>query len=538
MNNKENKPLTAYFCMEYGLDESFKIYSGGLGILAGDILKAAHDLDMPMVGIGILWRQGYDRQVIAENGKPMDCFPEYSYDFLKDTGVMVEVNIRNRPVKIKVWMCDQFGNVPLYLLDTNVDGNADRLITGQLYGWFNEERIAQEMILGIGGVRALRALGINPQVYHFNDSHPMFAGFELIREQMKYGLSFEKAKAKIRKHITFTTHTPVEAGNEKHDHVLLRYMGAYNSLNYRQVMSIGGSPFNMTVAGLRLSYMANGVAQLHGETAKKMWSYVEDAAPIIAITNGVHNGTWQDKNVYAAYKAGEGLLSAHMDAKRNMIDEIEKRNGIKLDENTLTIGFARRAASYKRGDLIFGNMDLIEPLLNQNKLQIIFSGKAHPNDLEGKAIVAKMYEMSCKYPNAIVFLQDYDMHIGAMLTRGCDVWLNNPRRPMEASGTSGMKAAMNGVLNFSVLDGWWPEGCEHGVNGWQIGSGYEGPNQDEHDRESLYNVLFNEVIPIYYDNKDKWEDMMKNSIAMSTEKFSAARMVNEYYDLMYSKCGE
>ncbi len=530
------KPLCAYFCMEYGLDPSFKIYSGGLGILAGDILKAAHDLEMPMVGVGILWRQGYNRQVIHENGRPMDCFPEYRYDFLKDTGVEVSVDIRGRAVRAKVWLCDCFGNVPLYLLDTNLPDNNDSLLTGQLYGWFNEERIAQEMILGIGGVRALEALHIQPDLYHFNDSHPAFAGLELIRREMeKENVTFQEARQSVRKSIVFTTHTPVEAGNEVHSHDLLEYMGAYNGLDKEDLVELGGDPFNMTVASLRMSYMANGVAQLHGETARKMWEKVEDSAPILAITNGVHNGTWQDVDVYRAYREEGDLLAAHKQAKRKMIDEIERRNGVRLKEDALTIGFARRAAPYKRGNLIFGRMEVVEPLLKEGKLQIIFSGKAHPNDLTGKEIVAEYYAMSQKYPESIVFVQDYDMTVGALLTRGCDVWLNNPRRPMEASGTSGMKAAMNGVLNLSVLDGWWPEGCEHGVNGWQIGDGYEGEDQDEVDRESLYKVLLTEVIPTYYEDKEKWAKMMRASISMATDRFSAARMVHEYYDLMYSK---
>ncbi len=530
------RPSVAYFCMEYGLDPSFKIYSGGLGILAGDILKAAHDLEMPMVGVGILWRQGYNRQVIHENGRPMDCFPEYRYDFLKDTGVEVSVEIRGREVRAKVWLCDCFGNVPLYLLDTNLPDNNDSLLTGQLYGWFNEERIAQEMILGIGGIRALEALHMKPDLYHFNDSHPAFAGLELIRREMeKDGITFQEARESVRRSIVFTTHTPVEAGNEVHSHDLLQYMGAYNGLDKEDIIDLGGDPFNMTVASLRMSYMANGVAQLHGETARKMWAKVEDAAPILAITNGVHNGTWQDAQVYSAYREEGDLMAAHGEAKRKMIDEIERRNGVRLKEDVLTIGFARRAAPYKRGNLIFGRMEVVEPLLKEGKLQIIFSGKAHPNDLTGKDIVAEYYAMSQKYPESIVFVQDYDMTVGALLTRGCDVWLNNPRRPMEASGTSGMKAAMNGVLNLSVLDGWWPEGCEHGVNGWQIGDGYEGEDQDELDRESLYKVLLTEVIPTYYEDKEKWAKMMRASISMATDRFSAARMVHEYYDLMYSQ---
>jgi len=525
-------PKVAYFCMEFGLHEDFNIYSGGLGILAGDILKAAKDKGYPIIGMGILWRQGYTKQLIDANGRPYDCYPEYVYDFLKDTNVTVKVNIKGRDVAAKVWLCESFNNSPLYLLDTNIPENPDRLITGQLYGWFEEQRIAQEMILGIGGIRALKKLGIDVDVYHFNDSHPILAGIELIREKMQDGMSFEKAWSETRKQLVFTTHTPVEAGNEVHTYDLLKYAGAFNGLTDEQMVQIGGEPLSMTVAGLRLSKKANAVSQLHGQTAKKMWEHVEGASGIIAITNGVHNGTWQDQRMANA-TSGSELWERHMELKREMIEEIYKRNGVRLKEEVLTIGFARRFAPYKRSNLIFTNKELIEPLLKEGKLQLIFSGKAHPNDLAGKKIVEDLYKMTELYPENVIFLQNYDIKIGKMLTRGCDVWLNNPIRPMEASGTSGMKAAMNGVLNLSILDGWWPEFCIHRVNGWQIGDGYEGEDCDEKDAESLYKVLFEEVIPTYYENRQRWLNMMKDSIRMSGRRFSAERMIEDYYNLMY-----
>lgn len=532
--SSNKKPKVAYFCMEFGLHEDFRIYSGGLGILAGDILKAAHDEGYPIVGVGILWRQGYTTQNIDENDFPYDSYHEYSYDFLEDTGVTVGVKIRGRQVKAKVWKCTAFENAPLYLLDTNLPDNPDWYITGQLYGWFNEERIAQEMILSIGGVKALRALGIEPDIYHFNDSHPVFAGIEMIREEMdNNGLDFDTALEKVKQRIVFTTHTPVVAGNEVHEHELLRYMGAYDGLTYGQMLKIGGEPFSMTAAGLRLSKRANAVAQLHAKTAREMWKDVPGGKDIIAITNGVHNGTWQDASVYDAYKNGGNLWGAHMKLKRAMIEDIYRRNHVRFDENVLTIGFARRAAPYKRSDLIFKDKEVIGELLKNKKLQIVFSGKAHPNDMTGKRIISNIVKISHEYPESVVFLEDYDMKIGKMLTRGCDVWLNNPVRPMEASGTSGMKAAMNGVLNFSVLDGWWPEGCEHGVNGWQIGDGYQGKDADEVDSASLYKVLKEEIIPTYYGNRGKWLEMMKNSIEMSTWNFSAARMLRQYYEKLY-----
>jgi starch phosphorylase len=524
----------AYFCMEFGLHEDFKIYSGGLGILAGDILKAAKDGGYPLVGVGILWRQGYVKQTIGADDKLYDSYAEQRYDFLEETGVTVRVHIRGRDVACKVWKCTAYGNVPLYLLDANLPENFDRLITGQLYGWFGEERIAQEMILGVGGMRALEALGIEVDVFHFNDSHPVLAGLELIRRKMEGGLPFEAAWEKTRDQIVFTTHTPVPAGNERHGHELLKYMGAGSGLTHDQMVALGGDPFSMTEVGLRLSRRANGVAELHGKTAREMWKNVAKAAPILSITNGVHNGTWQDKRVRGAYDGKGDLWEAHMAAKRELLAYVKQSTGSALSESALLVGFGRRAAQYKRADLIFRNRKIIEPLLAEGKLQLLFSGKAHPNDLGGKEIVMGLHGMAKHYPKSVAFLQDYDMKIGRLLTRGCDVWLNNPIRPMEASGTSGMKAAMNGVLNLSVLDGWWPEGCEHGVNGWQIGDAYEGPDADRNDSESLYRVLTTEVLPTYA-NRAKWVEMMRASIAMSQEKFSAARMVREYYDLMYTR---
>ncbi len=527
-------PTVAYFCMEFGLHEDFKIYSGGLGILAGDILKAARDENYPMVGVGILWRQGYTRQLIDRNGLVYDSFYEYRYDFLEDTGTTVQVRIRGRQVKCKIWKCACFQNVPLYLLDTNLPENEDRLLTGQLYGWFSEERVAQEMILGIGGIRALKELGLKIDCYHFNDSHPVLAGIELIREKIEsQGYSFAEALEETKKQIVFTTHTPVKAGNEVHEHELLRYMGAYNGLTFGEMLKLGGEPFSMTVAGMRLAKRVNAVAQLHARTANKMWSSVQGIPRIIGITNGVHNGTWQDPELARAYRRGADLWAPHLAAKRRLLQEVLLRNGVKLKEEVLTIGFARRQVPYKRGDLIFRKPEVIDSLLRKGRLQLLFAGKTHPNDLEGKKIISHLYRMTTVYPESVVFLEDYDMKLGRLMTSGCDLWLNNPRRPKEASGTSGMKAAMNGVLNFSVLDGWWPEGYQPGLTGWQIGDGYEGPEQDKVDTESLYQVLLTEIIPTYYERREKWQEMMRVSIEMAEERFSAARMLRDYYEQLY-----
>lgn len=526
-------PRVAYFCMEYGLHEEFEIYAGGLGILAGDHIKSAGELGLPLVGIGLLWRHGYTSQYIGDDGRPIDHYPYNQYDFLQDTGVIVNVEIRGRNVACKVWKVDKYGNAPLYLLDTDIPENEDRWITGKLYGGYSETRIAQEMVLGIGGIRALRALGIEVDIYHFNEGHAVLAGVELIREKLGQGYSFEAAWDILRKQIVFTTHTPVPAGNEAHNLDVLEYMGGFNGLNREQMYRLGGDPFSMTVAALRLSRIANGVSELHGETTRNMWKDTSGICPIITITNGVHTRTWWNSGIQVAYKNGQDLWEPHMNAKYELIKEIEVRNNVTLNPNVLLIGFARRAAPYKRGDFIFRRPEIIDPLLREGKIQLVFAGKAHPNDDMGKSIISNLYAASKKYPNSVVFLQNYDMKIGRLLTSGCDVWLNNPRRPQEASGTSGMKAAMNGVLNFSILDGWWPEGCKHGVTGWQFGDGYAGPDQDQHDLRLLYQVLLNEIIPTYYENTSRWTEMMRASIDMSHHKFSAQRMVTEYYERMY-----
>jgi starch phosphorylase len=536
--SSEKNPNVAYFCMEYGIDQRFKAYAGGLGILAGDYLKGAHDHQYPIIGIGIRWKQGYTEQKIDASGNAYDSYHNYKYDFLEDTGITVSVDIRKVKVNCKVWKLTQFGNADLYLLDTDIPDNHDSWITGQLYGWFGEERIAQEIVLGIGGIKAIRALGLPIDIYHFNEGHALFAGFELLREKMEdEGLTFEKAVEVVKKEVVFTTHTPIVQGNESHPIDKIIYMGANLNLTRAQLTFLGGGdPFNMTIGALRLSKIANGVAQLHGETSNKMWAEVDKRAEILAITNAIHLPTWVDNAMIRAAEDGSDLWEPHLQNKRALIDFIEAKNGVRLDEEKLIIGFSRRAAPYKRSDFIFSDLSIIEPLLLEKKFQIVFSGKAHPLDDVGKLIVKNLVAMSRKYPKAVVFLENYDISIGRMLTRGSDIWLNNPRRPLEASGTSGMKAAMNGVLNLSILDGWWPEACVHGVTGWQFGDGFEHEEEeihDAHDLKALYKVLLEEVIPTYYENKSAWMDMMRESILQTKEPFAVKRMLEEYYELLY-----
>jgi len=345
-------PKVAYFCMEYGLDNSFKIYSGGLGILAGDYLKGVKDNNLPVVDIGIKWRQGYVEQRIDEEGNIYDCFRGYDYHFLKDSGIKIRVKIRQNDVYCKVWKVDCFGNADLYLLDTDLKENSDHWITGRLYGGFAEERIAQEMVLGIGGVRALRALNIPVDIYHFNEGHAGFAGLELINEKMNAGMSFDKAWKSIRKEIVFTTHTPVKAGNEKHSIETLVYMGANLGFSVEQMSRIAGIPFNMTVAALRLSRKSNAVSELHTQTANKMWANIKNKSKIIGITNAIHVGTWVDKRMRKKFLNLDEMWNNHIEIKKELINFMERRCGVRLNLDVLLIGFSRRATSYKRYDTL------------------------------------------------------------------------------------------------------------------------------------------------------------------------------------------
>lgn len=537
--NEQQLPAVAYFSMEYGLHSDFKMYAGGLGILAGDFIKGAKDIGAPLVGISIKWKQGYTDQRIGADGKPYDTFANNEYAFLEDTGVRVTVRVKSAEIICKVWKTEKFANNPLYLLDTDLPETGNGWITERLYGGgFGEERIAQEIVLGIGGVKALRALHIPIDVYHFNEGHAALAATELIREKMLAGLSFASAWRATREEVVFTTHTPVKEGNEAHPLELLELMSAFNGLTRGQMESIGGNPFNMTVAGLRLSRKSNAVAALHAETANNMWKDVAGRSEIIGITNAVHLPTWADPRMIQAYEQGGDLWAVHMEIKRELLGFIRERCGTVLDPDRLLIGFSRRAASYKRSDLIFSQPEIIAPYLESGQIQIAFSGKAHPNDETGKQIVSNLVAMMKKYPLSVVFLENYDMTIGALLTRGSDVWLNNPRRPLEASGTSGMKAAVNGVLNCSILDGWWPEACLDGENGWQIGGGFESADVellDRHDSEALYDTLLHRVLPTYYENRAKWVQMMRRSIETTREAFSTKRMLEEYYRKLYSK---
>ncbi len=522
------QPHVAYFCMEYGLHESFPIYSGGLGILAGDYIKTAHDLKLPMVAIGLLWARGYCVQRIGADGRPYEEFPGYDSSFLEDTGVRVRVRVRGQEVPCRVWVTQKYGHIKLFLIEPL--RQEDRWITHRLYEAGTDTRIAQEMLLGIGGVRALGWLGYNVHTYHFNEGHAVFAGIEMIAEQMEAGVQFPDAWNHVREKIVFTTHTPVKAGNEEHHLKDLRRMGACLQLSGAEMRAIGGDPFNMTVAGLRLARGANAVAQLHGETAREMWKDVSGAAHIGAITNGVHVGTWQSPAIRAANGDPRKIWEAHQGHKRELLAAVRERAGVELDPDSLLVGFARRAASYKRSDLILRDEARLQKLLDAESVRVLFAGKAHPDDAAGRNIVARLVQGAHKFPGKVLFLENYDMALGRLLTRGADVWLNNPIRPLEASGTSGMKAAMNGVLNVSILDGWWPEGCIDGVNGFAIGKAL--PGDDARDLEALYDTLEQHVLPAWK-QRATWQKMMAASVAMSQGQFGTERMIREYFHDLY-----
>jgi len=539
-------PRVAYFCMEYGLDPTFPIYAGGLGILAGDHMKSAGDLRAPITGIGLLWDEGYTRQVIATGGGLEDQYPKTARDPVRRIEARIEVTVRGKKIPLRAWKVERFISSNLYLLEPERD--EDRWITQRLYGGAGEERLAQEIVLGVGGVRLMEALGEPIDLYHFNEGHAVFAGLELLRSAKFGGTTLAERMTKLRPHVVFTTHTPVPAGNEVHELDLMRKMDANVGFSDDELEVIGGAPFSMTVAGLRLARLANGVAELHGETAREMWKNVDGAAPIIAITNGVHAPTWQDSRIRAALvpeksreRQDSELWSSHQRMKSELIAEIAKRTGIELSVDRLLIGFARRAATYKRADLLISDEKALKRLFDAG-VQVVYAGKAHPRDTQGKALIGKLIDASKKHPREVVFLENYDMTLGALLTRGTDIWLNNPRRPLEASGTSGMKAAMNGVPNLSILDGWWPEGCVHGVTGWKIGDAdlqddafdeKDMARVDKRDHDLLHQTLEREVFPAYND-RARWLPIMRASIAMAEWRFSSDRMIEDYLSKVYA----
>ena len=600
--------LIAYFSTEFGLHESFPTYAGGLGVLSGDHAKEASDLGLPFVGVGFLYNQGYFSQHITEDGWQEAGYRRHSFDDMPviplldahDKPLLIKVDLPGRALHARLWKI-QVGRVPLILLDSDVPENApnDRDLTARVYGGDLDTRISQEIALGIGGVQALRALGIQPQVWHMNEGHSAFMALERIRERVAQGKAFDDALAEVRARTIFTTHTPVAAGNEEFpDWLMDRYFGGYwgqLGLDREKFMDLArhtqswGQTFSMSILALRLSHKRNGVSELHGQVSRKMWQFLfpetpVERVPITAITNGVHTGTWLARRMKLLYDRylgpnwmedlddhdlwqsifavpDEELWVVRRHLKRKLVALARERArahwlstshhpvqivaaGVLLDPYALTIGFARRFATYKRGSLAMRDPERLLRIVNhaQRPVQVIFAGKAHPMDEPGKLIIQQVYRTlkRAEYGGRIVFLEDYDMNLARYLVQGVDVWMNNPRRPLEASGTSGMKAALNGVLNFSVLDGWWQEGY-NGDNGWAISDEAEFSSADEQDAQdaaSLYDVLENQIVPLYYENglnemSPGWMRKVKESISTLAPQFSTRRMVKQYVEEMY-----
>ncbi|MHB8121080.1 MAG: glycosyltransferase family 1 protein [Desulfuromonadaceae bacterium] len=600
-----SKMQVAYFSMEFGLHESLPIYSGGLGILAGDHLKSASDLGLPLVGVGLLYRQGYFRQYLNNDGWQQEYYPENDFYNLPLTlerdengaPLMFELEFGPRKFMVRIWRV-QVGRVALYLLDTNLEENSpeDRLITAQLYFGDKEMRMIQEILLGIGGIRALRKLGITPNVCHMNEGHAAFLSLERIRLLMeKRGVSFCAAREIVRAGNVFTTHTPVEAGIDHFPVELMDkfFSGYYKSLSISRGEFIGlgrqnpknqQEAFCMAVLALKLAGHANGVSQLHGEVSRRMWRNAwpelpEEQLPLTSVTNGVHTRTWMsthmasllirylgtrwmddptDHNVWRriAKIPDAELWRTRLSCREKLVDFARKRLKEQLvkvgatakeiataeevlDPEVLTIGFARRFATYKRGTLLLRDPDRLERILNNPAMpvQFIFAGKAHPQDHEGKELIRQIVQASHeeRFRHRIVFVEDYDMEVARHLVQGADVWLNTPLRPMEASGTSGMKVAFNGGLNMSILDGWWCEGYQ-GSNGWAIGKGevYDDIEyQNQVEGRALYDLLEKEVIPHFYERGSddiprSWIATMKSSMQSLCPVFSTDRMVQEY----------
>jgi starch phosphorylase len=533
--------------MEFGVDERLPIYSGGLGVLAGDHLKGAAELGIPLVGVGLLYRGGYFEQSLDASGAQTEHYvpiDPWARGLVREP-VTVELDLAGRHISASVWRKD-VGSVPLYLLEVD-------WLTDALYGGDREHRIRQELLLGVGGVRALEALGIEPTVFHMNEGHSAFLALERIRALRAAGMETSDAIEHVRRSTVFTTHTPVPAGNEVFSEAeVVRYVGGLareSGFDDDSLLRLGRfgdkAGFGLTPLALRLSAYANGVSALHGKVARDMWAELwpernGDTPPIGHITNGVHLRTWIEPYLAvllrqagvrpeappeeAGWEAveqldAEALWQVH-DASRRRLAELAG-----LDPERLTIGFARRFATYKRAGLIFTDLERLLAL----PVQVVVAGKAHPQDKDGKAVLQHVVELA-RSPRAqgrVVFLEDYDIGLARMLIPGCDVWLNNPRRPLEASGTSGMKAAVNGVLNLSVLDGWWAEGYDPAL-GWAI----EGVS-DADDAQQLYRLLEEQVVPCFFDDRSRWLAMLKTSIARLAPRFSFHRALIEYVERYY-----
>ena len=526
-------PNVAYFSMEMALDQSLAIYSGGLGFLAGSHMQSAGYLQMPMVGVSILWSFGYYDQRINEEGNVEVAYIRKYYDFLTPISASVDVDIFGEKVKVKAFKVDPelFGTCPIYLLTTDIPENSDwaRRITHKLYDGDEKIRIAQETVLGVGGIRLLQAIGEKFDCIHLNEGHALPAAFELLRQ-------YKGDMAKVKRRTVFTTHTPVAAGNEVHWVDTLLQGGFFAGCSREKAVELGGEHFSLTVAALRMSRLANAVSQLHGLVANKMWEWVEGRCPIRAITNAVNVHYWQDKKIAEA-KSLQDYLDAKIEMKKKVFKFIANQTGKRLDPNVLTITWARRFADYKRAWLLFTDMDRISKLLNDNKIQLVFAGKFHPDDVMGREMFDRILHQSRTMKN-VVILPGYELELSAKLKKCSDIWLNTPLRPFEASGTSGMSANMNGALHLSIYDGWAVEGTFPGINGYTVeypGLDDEIPWEERHrkDYECIMNIIEKQIIPTYYDKKLQWARLVRQAVRTSEAYFNSDRMVIEYYNRLY-----
>jgi starch phosphorylase len=600
----------AYFSAEYGLTDCLPIYSGGLGVLSGDHLKSASDLRINLVGVGLLYQKGYFRQYLNADGWQLETYPDNDFHVLPVTLVRdekgdfltIDVPLGDRRVKVRIWHI-QVGRIPLFMLDTNTVENSedDRNITSSLYGGNEEMRLKQEIVLGIGGVRALNRLGIQPNVFHMNEGHSAFTLIERIRILMEtHHLSFQEAREVVHCNSVFTTHTPVPAGIDVfHRGILSSILGEYihsMGISMENFLSMGkeetqgtDAPLNMAVMAMKGSARVNGVSDVHRTVSRRMWDRIwpnlpEIDIPIESITNGIHIPSWISSDLASLldrymgrrwaedpdnmkiwervnripdtelWRTHERRRERLVDfARRKLQEHLIQRGAIRqeiqmaseaLNPSALTIGFARRFATYKRGDLILRDPHRLAKILNdpQRPVQIIFSGKAHPQDHPGKEVIKKIvhFAQQPEFRHRLVFIEDYDLNVARYLVQGVDVWLNNPRRPLEACGTSGMKAAANGALNLSVLDGWWAEGYQSGL-GWAIGSGEEYEDhgyQDEVEGQAIYNLLEKKIVPLFYergrDNLPReWISMMKKSMQVLAARYNTHRMLQDYVHRFY-----
>lgn len=537
INEQYNKRV-AYFCMEYGIDQALKVYSGGLGFLAGSHMRSAYELRQNMIGIGMLWKYGYYDQERNEDQTMRAHFQQKFYSFLEDPGITVRVLVNEHPVLVKALVLrpDVFGTIPMYFLTTDIPDNDHlaRTITHRLYDPEPQARIAQSIVLGVGGAKVVEALG-GAEIYHMNEGHALPLAFKLFED---YGKLDE-----VRKRLVFTTHTPEKAGNEQHDIYLLHRMSFFNGLpleEVREITAMHGQMFDHTLAALRLAKVANGVSQLHGEVARDMWYDNEGVCEIKAITNAQNFSFWADTELWQAQERDDdaALRSRKEELKKQLFKVVADQAGKLFRPDVLTIVWARRFAAYKRADLLVRDIERFVDLINNEEMpvQVIWAGKPYPFDYGAINVFNKLVKLSQQLKNVAV-LSGYEIELSRKLKQGCDIWLNTPRRPREASGTSGMTAAMNGGVNLSVQDGWLPEYARHGENSFVLPiADITQPNevQDDEDYNNLMRLLEKEIVPIYYHNQERWVHIMKQSMRNVVPHFESNRMAHQYYEEMFN----